>query len=149
IALSPLAEVFAAGNRAMLKLSEFAPATATALTDLIAARFDETELAAFTGDAAVSTAFASLPFDHIVFTGSPRVGKLVRRAAADNLTPVTLELGGKSPTIVGAGADPDLVAKRIWGGKSVNSGQACIAPDYVLVHVEARDRLVASMRAVV
>jgi len=145
IALAPLAEVLAAGNRAMIKLSEFTPATAAFLSELIARRFDETEVAAFVGDAAVGAAFAALPFDHIVFTGSPRVARLVMRAAADNLTPLTLELGGKSPTIVGRGADLDRAARRIWGGKSINSGQACIAPDYVFVHEADRDRLVDSM----
>jgi coniferyl-aldehyde dehydrogenase len=149
IALSPLAEVFAAGNRAMLKLSEFTPATAALLIDLLGARFDAAELAAFVGDAAVGAAFARLPLDHIVFTGSPRVARHVMRAAAENLTPVTLELGGKSPTIVGRGADLDRAATRIWAGKSINGGQACIAPDYVLVHASDRDRLVECMRGAV
>ena len=149
IALSPLAEIFAAGNRAMLKLSEFTPATAVLLVELVHARFDPAELAAFAGDAEVGAAFASLPLDHIVFTGSPRVARQVMRAAAQHLTPVTLELGGKSPTIIGRGADLDRAATRIWAGKSINGGQACIAPDYVLVHASDRDRLVECMHAAV
>lgn len=145
IALAPLAEVFAAGNRAMISLSDLSPTTANLLIELLAAKFDDTELAAFVGGAEVGGAFSALPLDHIVFTGSPRVGKLVMRAAAENLTPVTLELGGKSPTIVGRGADLENAARRIWGGKSISSGQACVAPDYVMVHDEDRERLVANM----
>lgn len=147
IALAPLAEAFAAGNRAMITLSELTPVTAALLIELLAEKFDDTELAAFVGGAEVGAAFSSLPLDHIVFTGSPRVGRLVMRAAAENLTPLTLELGGKSPTIIGRGADLDNAARRIWGGKGISSGQACIAPDYVLVHEDDRERLLASMQA--
>ncbi|MBK7685725.1 MAG: coniferyl aldehyde dehydrogenase [Rhodocyclaceae bacterium] len=143
IALAPLAEVFAAGNRAMISLSDLSPTTAKLLIELLASRFDETELAAFVGGAEVGGAFSALPLDHLVFTGSPRVGKLVMRAAAENLTPVTLELGGKSPTIVGRGADLENAARRIWGGKCISAGQACVAPDYVMVHEEDRESLVA------
>lgn len=146
IALAPLAEAFAAGNRAMITLSEFAPATAALLIELLAEKFDDTEVAAFVGGAEVGAAFSSLPLDHIIFTGSPRVGRLVMRAAAENLTPLTLELGGKSPTIIGRGADLDNAARRIWGGKGISSGQACIAPDYVLVHEDDRERLLASIQ---
>lgn len=145
IALAPLAEVFAAGNRAMISLSDLSPTTANLLIELIAAKFDDTELAAFVGGADIGGAFSALPLDHIVFTGSPRVGKLVMRAAAENLTPLTLELGGKSPTIVGRGADLENAARRIWGGKCISSGQACVAPDYVMVHEDDRERLVACM----
>jgi coniferyl-aldehyde dehydrogenase len=147
IALSPLAEVLAAGNRAMLKLSELTPVTAQLLIELLAARFDPTEVAAFVGDAEVGAAFAAMPFDHLVFTGSPRVAKHVMRAAAENLTPVTLELGGKSPTIVGRGSDLARAAQRIWAGKSINGGQACIAPDYVLVHETDREALIEQMES--
>ncbi|MDF9907200.1 UNVERIFIED_ORG: acyl-CoA reductase-like NAD-dependent aldehyde dehydrogenase [Pseudomonas reinekei] len=146
IALGPLAEALAAGNRAMIMLSEFTPATAALLIELLAGVFDETEVAAFVGGAKVGAAFSGLPLDHIVFTGSPRVGKLVMAAAAENLTPLTLELGGKSPTIIGRGADLDSAARRIWGGKAVNSGQACIAPDYVLVHEDDREHLLTRMQ---
>jgi len=146
ISLAPLAEAFAAGNRAMITLSEFTPATATLLIDLLARHFDDTEVAAFVGGADVGAAFSALPLDHIIFTGSPRVGRLVMAAAAQNLTPLTLELGGKSPTIIGRGADLDDAARRIWGGKGINAGQACIAPDYVLVHEEDLERLLISMQ---
>lgn len=146
IALAPLAEAFAAGNRAMITLSEFTPVTAALLIQLLEAKFDDTEVAAFVGSAEVGAAFSSLPLDHIIFTGSPRVGRLVMREAAQNLTPLTLELGGKSPTIIGRGADLDNAARRIWAGKSISSGQACIAPDYVLVHEDDRERLVTSMQ---
>lgn len=146
IALAPLAEAFAAGNRAMITLSEFTPVTAALLIELLAAAFDDTEVAAFVGGAQVGAAFSSLPLDHIIFTGSPRVGRLVMAAAAVNLTPLTLELGGKSPTIIGRGADLDNTARRIWGGKGLSSGQACIAPDYVLVHEDDRERLLTSMQ---
>ncbi len=149
IGLSPLAEALAAGNRAMLKLSEFTPATARLLIELLAARFDDSEVAAFVGDAEVGAAFAAMPFDHLVFTGSPRVAKHVMRAAADNLTPVTLELGGKSPTIVARGTDLARAATRIWAGKAINGGQACIAPDYVLVHEDDREALIGHMTAAV
>ncbi len=147
IALGPLAEAFAAGNRAMIVLSEFNPATGALLIELLAEKFADTEVSAFIGGAEVGAAFSSLPLDHIVFTGSPRVGRLVMRAAAENLTPLTLELGGKSPTLIARGADLDNAARRIWGGKGISSGQACIAPDYVLVHEDDRERLLASMQA--
>jgi len=147
IALGPLAEILAAGNRAMICFSDLSPATAGLLIDLIKAKFDETEIAAFIGGAEIGSAFSALPFDHLVFTGSPRVGRLVMQAAAEHLTPVTLELGGKSPTIVARGADLAVAARRIWGGKCINSGQACIAPDYVLVHETDRDRFVEAMVA--
>jgi coniferyl-aldehyde dehydrogenase len=147
IALAPLAEAFAAGNRAMISLSDLTPATASLLIELITAKFDDTELAAFIGGAEAGAAFSGMPFDHLVFTGSPRVGRLVMRAAAENLTPLTLELGGKSPTIIGRGADLDHAARRIWGGKSISSGQACIAPDYVLVQEQDLEPLLVSMEA--
>ncbi|HTP99550.1 MAG TPA: aldehyde dehydrogenase family protein, partial [Casimicrobiaceae bacterium] len=149
IGLSPLAEALAAGNRAMLKLSEFTPATAHLLIELVAQRFDESEVAAFMGDADVGSAFAAMPFDHLVFTGSPRVARHVMRAAAENLTPVTLELGGKSPTIIARGTDLMTAATRIWAGKAINGGQACIAPDYVLVHEDDREALIGHMVAAV
>ncbi len=147
IGISPLAEVFAAGNRAMLKLSEFTPQTAALLIELLNERYDLSEVAAFVGDERVGAAFASLPLDHLVFTGSPRVARHVMRAAAENLTPVTLELGGKSPTIVGRGADLERAATRILAGKTINGGQACIAPDYVFVHESDRERLIDCMQA--
>ena len=145
IALAPMAEAFAAGNRAIICMSEHTPATAALLIELLAQRFDATEVAAFLGNAEIGAAFAGMPFDHIVFTGSARVGKLVMRAAAEHLTPLTLELGGKSPTIIGRGADLGDAARRIWGGKNISSGQACIAPDYVLVHEDDREHLIVAL----
>lgn len=146
IALAPLAEALAAGNRAIILFSELSPATAGLLIELLAEQFDDSEVAAFIGGAELGAAFSAMPLDHLVFTGSPRVGRLVMRAAAENLTPLTLELGGKSPTIIGRGADLENAARRIWGGKGVSSGQACIAPDYVLVHEDDRERLLSCMQ---
>ena len=132
-AFGPLAGIFAAGNRSMIKLSEFVPHVSTVIERLIASTFDPSELAAFQGGPEVGAAFAALPFDHLFFTGSQAVGKKVMRAAAENLTPITLELGGKSPAIVGATADIDHAARRIAWGKLLNGGQVCLAPDYVFV----------------
>jgi len=142
----PLAPMLAAGNRVMIKMSELTPASAVLATRLIGEAFDETEVAVFGGDAAEGAAFASLPLDHLMFTGSTRVGRLVMRAAADNLTPVTLELGGKSPAFVCPDADLDLAARRIAWGKLVIGGQACIAPDYVLVQQQQLEAFVAKLK---
>ncbi|MDR5749651.1 MULTISPECIES: coniferyl aldehyde dehydrogenase [unclassified Caballeronia] len=133
LALGPLATALAAGNRCMVKTSEFAPHTSHALRAMLADVFEEDEVAVVEGDAAVARAFCALPFDHIVFTGSPEVGRHVMRAAADNLTPVTLGLGGKSPAVVSKSADLAVAARRIAHGKTVNAGQICVAPDYALV----------------
>lgn len=133
LAFAPLAGVLAAGNRALIKPSELAPATADLLERLIRLNFDETELAVVTGGEAVGAGFCRLPFDHLVFTGSTRVGRQVMAAAAENLTPVTLELGGKCPAIVGESADLAVAAMRIMAGKLLNAGQTCLAPDYVLL----------------
>ena len=146
IALGPLAEALAAGNRAILLFSDQSPATASLLIELLAQQFDDTEVAGFIGDAELGAAFSAMPLDHLVFTGSPRVGRLVMRAAAEHLTPLTLELGGKSPTIIGRGADLQNAAKRIWGGKGVSAGQACIAPDYVFVHKDDLEPLLSFMQ---
>ncbi len=136
LALGPLATALAAGNRCLIKTSEFAPQTSRALKALIASVFTEDEVAVVEGDAEVARRFTALPFDHLVFTGSPEVGRHVMRAAADNLTPVTLELGGKSPAVVSRGADLVAAAARIAHGKTVNAGQICVAPDYALVPEE-------------
>lgn len=133
LAVSPLTGALAAGNRAMLKPSELAPRFADTIKSSIADFFAEDEVAVVTGDAEVGKTFAGLPFDHLVFTGSTAVGRLVAEAAARNLTPVTLELGGKSPTIVDASADLAVAAERIAWGKLFNAGQTCLAPDYALV----------------
>lgn len=142
----PLAAMLAAGNRVMVKMSELAPASAALAEGLIGEAFDAAEVAVFGGDAAVGAAFAGLPLDHLMFTGSTRVGRMVMRAAADNLTPVTLELGGKSPALVCPDADLDLAARRIVWGKLVNGGQACIAPDYALVPENLLEVFVEKLR---
>ena len=130
---SPLAGVLAAGNRVMIKFSEVSPATAARMANLIASAFDDTEVACVTGGPEVGAAFCSLPFDHLCFTGSAAIGKHVMRAAAENLTPVTLELGGKSPVIIARDANLEEAAVRIMTGKALNSGQACLGPDYIMV----------------
>lgn len=132
LTFAPLAGVLAAGNTAMIKPSEFTPTTSALMARLIAAAFDSSEVTVITGGADVGQAFARLPFDHLLFTGSTATGKLVAQAAAENLVPLTLELGGKSPVILGRGVNMTLAATRIMAGKLLNAGQACIAPDYAL-----------------
>jgi coniferyl-aldehyde dehydrogenase len=133
LALAPLVGALAAGNRVMIKPSELVPATSALLAKLIGETFASDHVHVVTGGVQVAVDFGRLPFDHIVFTGSTQVGKMVMRAAAENLTPVTLELGGKSPTIIGPNFPLDVAAERILHGKLLNAGQTCIAPDYVLV----------------
>lgn len=130
---SPLAGVFAAGNRAMIKPSEFTPATSELMARLLRQAYDETEVAVITGGPAVGEAFSRQPFDHLLFTGATSIAYHVMRAAAENLVPLTLELGGKSPVIVSNTADIDDAAGRIMNGKVLNAGQICLAPDYVYV----------------
>lgn len=144
-AVSPLAGIFAAGNRAMLKPSEIAPETAALLQRLVAEYFDETECAVINGDAEVGAAFSALPLDHLLFTGGTAVGRQIMAAAAVNLTPVTLELGGKSPVIVGRSYQLDKAAARIGTGKALNQGQACLGPDYCFVPREQLEAFVASL----
>ncbi len=143
--LSPMAAAIAAGNAIVAKPSELAPATSAVVTELCAQYLDESTITVVEGAADESSALLEQRFDHIFFTGGTRVGKIVMRAAAEHLTPVTLELGGKSPAIVAADADVEVTARRIAWGKFVNSGQTCIAPDYVLVARPVRDRLVAAI----
>ena len=133
LALAPAAGAIAAGNRVLLKPSELTPATSALLQELVARSFATDEFAVVLGDASVGQAFASLPFDHLFFTGSTAVGRAVARAAAENLTPVTLELGGKSPAVIAPDADLGIAAPRLMAGKLLNAGQTCIAPDYALV----------------
>lgn len=133
LALVPLAAAIAAGNRVLLKPSELSPRTAALLERLLAEVFDPTEVAVITGGVDMAQALCHLPFDHLLFTGSTQAGRQVMRAASDGLTPVTLELGGKSPAIVGPGFDMARAAQRIAVGKLFNAGQSCIAPDHVLV----------------
>jgi acyl-CoA reductase-like NAD-dependent aldehyde dehydrogenase len=133
LAVSPLAAVLAAGNRAMLKMSEHTPRFGALFETLVARSFSADEVVAVNGDIAVAKSFAALPFDHLLFTGSTQVGRDVMKAASANLTPVTLELGGKSPAIVAAGFDFNETARRLMYGKLMNAGQTCVAPDYALV----------------
>ena len=126
----PLACVLAAGNRALIKPSEFTEATSNVMAAAIGKYFSEEEVATFTGGPDVGATFASLPLDHIIFTGASSIGRLVMKAAAENLTPVTLELGGKSPVLLGKGANLEKAATRIMNGKMMNAGQICLAPDY-------------------
>lgn len=145
VPLSPLGAIFAAGNRCMLKLSEFTPHTSTLLQQLISQYFDPEELVAVTGEQDVGSAFAALPFDHILFTGATGVGKHILRAAAENLVPVTLELGGKSPVVIGRNANLKKAAKAIAIGKSLNMGQVCLSPDYIFVHNTSMNELIAEI----
>ena len=132
LSLGPLIGALAAGNRVMIKLSEFTPHFNQCLKELLAEVFDENQVAVITGERAISSEFSSLSFDHMFFTGSTAIGRLVMTAAAKNLTPVTLELGGKSPVIISEDVDIKMAAERICFGKSLNAGQTCVAPDYVL-----------------
>jgi coniferyl-aldehyde dehydrogenase len=142
LTFGPLAGVLAAGNRCLMKLSESTPRTAELIQDLIARHFEATEVAAVTGGADVAAAFARLPFDHLVFTGSAVVGRRVMAAAAEHLVPVTLELGGKCPAVIGRSADLARAMDRILIGKLVNAGQMCLAPDYACVPRESLDACV-------
>lgn len=142
---APLAGALAAGNRAMIKPSEHAPRTAALLADIFHQTFPRDLVAVVNGDAAAASAFASLAFDHLLFTGSAGVGREVMRAASENLTPVTLELGGKSPAIVAPDADLRRAAEDIAYGKLLNGGQTCIAPDYALVPAEQLRAFVHAM----
>ena len=147
LALAPALGALAAGNRVLLKPSELTPATSALLHELVAARFGEDEFAVVLGDAQVGQAFTRLPFDHLFFTGSTVVGRHVALAAAENLTPVTLELGGKSPALFAPDADLALCAPRLMSGKLFNAGQTCIAPDYALVPADRFDAFVTAARA--
>jgi coniferyl-aldehyde dehydrogenase len=136
LTFAPLAGVFAAGNRTMIKPSEFTEHTSELMKTLFAQYYDETEVAVCTGGPEVGAEFTKLPFDHILFTGATSIAKHVMRAAADNLVPLTLELGGKSPVILGRSANMEKAANRIMAGKTMNAGQICLAPDYAFVPKE-------------
>ncbi|MCF8148047.1 MAG: aldehyde dehydrogenase family protein [Sulfuritalea sp.] len=142
LTLAPLVSAVAAGNTAILKPSELTPHMSALIAKIVGEVFSEDEVAIFQGEADVAQALQELPFDHIFFTGSPAIGKLVMAAAAKNLTSVTLELGGKSPTIVDGSANLKLAAKNIMWAKFANSGQTCIAPDHVFVHESIKDQWV-------
>lgn len=145
--LAPLVPALAAGNTAVLKPSEVASATAGAIAQLVPRYLDERAVQVITGGVPETTALLSHAWDHIFYTGNGTVGRIVMRAAAEHLTPVTLELGGKSPAIVTDSADVDVSARRIAWGKFVNAGQTCVAPDYVLVHDDLHDRFIAGLRS--
>jgi coniferyl-aldehyde dehydrogenase len=146
LAAGPLVDALVAGNRVMVKMSEYTPRFSTLFAQLAARYFRPDEVQVVTGDADVAQAFSALPFDHLLFTGSTAVGRHVMRAASANLTPVTLELGGKSPAIVGPGARFGHAVERILVGKLFNAGQTCIAPDYVLLPRASVDAFVAAAR---
>jgi aldehyde dehydrogenase (NAD+) len=147
LAIDPLLYAIAAGNTAIIKPSEMTPHTSAIIKKMLAKMFKEEEVAVLEGDAQVAQALLKQPFDHIFFTGSPMLGKVIMRAAAEHLTSVTLELGGKSPTIVDETANIKDAAQKITWGKFFNCGQTCIAPDYVLVHEKVKDELISEMKS--
>ncbi len=147
LALGPLVSCLAAGNSAILKPSEMTPVTSALIARLLAATFPPDLVTVMEGDKTVAEALLALPFDHIFFTGSPTVGRIVMAAAARHLTSVTLELGGKSPVIVGPDADLESAANWITFGKFLNAGQVCISPDHLFVHASVKDRFLGILRA--
>ncbi len=144
--LVTLASALAAGNTAIIKPSEYTPHTSAILKEVVSKAFNEADVAVIEGDSSVSTELLKLKWDHIHFTGSPAVGKIVMRAASEYLTPVTLELGGKSPAIIDETANLSATAKKLTWGKWLNVGQTCIAPDYVLIHQSKKDEFVTKMK---
>ncbi len=149
LAMGPAIAALAAGNRVMIKPSELTPRTSELMRQAVAETFAPDEMTVITGDADIGSAFVAMPFDHLLFTGSTAVGRHVALAAAANLTPVTLELGGKSPALLSPNVDMTHVAARLVMGKLFNAGQTCIAPDYVAVHRPAIDAFVGAMRLAV
>jgi len=147
LTFAPLAGILAAGNRAMIKPSEFTPATSELMKTMFAKAFTDEEIAVITGGPEVGQAFAGLPFDHMIFTGATSIARHVMRAAAENLVPLTLELGGKSPVVVSRTADMKTTAARIMNGKTLNAGQICLAPDYVFVPEERAAEFVTEAKA--
>ena len=146
LTFSPLAGVFAAGNRTMIKPSEFTPATSELMKELFHAAYDRDEVTIVTGGPAVGEAFSTLAFDHLLFTGATSIAKHVMRAASENLVPLTLELGGKSPVVVGKTADVELTASNVMAGKTMNAGQICLAPDYVFIHEDSTDNFIEAAK---
>ncbi|MEM7016210.1 MAG: coniferyl aldehyde dehydrogenase [Pseudomonadota bacterium] len=149
LTFAPLAGVFAAGNRTMIKPSEFTPTTSALMAEMLQSAFDESEVAVFTGGPAIGATFSTLPFDHLLFTGATSIARHVMRAASENLVPVTLELGGKSPVIVGRSADMQKTGARVVTGKMMNAGQICLAPDYTFVPEEHVEEFVAAAKSAV
>ncbi|MBL0711633.1 MAG: coniferyl aldehyde dehydrogenase [Colwellia sp.] len=148
LSLGPLSTALAAGNRVMLKMSELTPETAKLLADILQQNFSKKQVAIVGGEVDIATAFTSLAFDHLFFTGSTNVGKIVMKAAANNLVPVTLELGGKSPAIIDDEIDIKLAVSRFILGKVLNSGQTCVAPDYIFCPEGKEAELVEELRTV-
>ncbi len=146
---APLAGVLAAGNRAMIKPSEFTPATSALMAEMIAEAYDPAEVAIFDGGPEVGQAFSNLPFDHMIFTGATSIARHILTAAARNLVPVTLELGGKSPVVISRSADIEKSLGRIMTGKTLNAGQICLAPDYLLVPEEKLHEVIAAAQKAV
>ncbi len=142
LAFVPLVSIFAAGNQVMHKPSEHTPITASLLKDLCDKAYDQNEFATFLGGPEVGESFTNLNFDHLLYTGSGQVAKHVMNAASKNLVPCTLELGGKSPVVIGKTADLKISAKRIMFGKTMNAGQICLAPDYVVIHKDQKDEFI-------
>src|ERR1700761_869082 len=147
LTFGPLAAAIGAGNCCIVKLTDLCPATAPVAGRIVRSVFAENEVALFEGDVSVATALLELPFNHIFFTGSTRVGKLVMAAAAKNLSSVTLELGGKSPVVIDEGAKSEKIAADLASAKQFNGGQACICPDYVFVREDQKARLVEAFAA--
>ena len=147
LTMSPLVNALAAGNHVMVKPSEQAPLTAELIRRIIAEAFPEEYVAVILGDKKIASAFSTLPFDHLLFTGSASVGKLIMKAAAENLTPVTLELGGKSPALVHESYPMATAADRICSAKLWNAGQTCVAPDYALVPEHKKDEFISACEA--
>jgi coniferyl-aldehyde dehydrogenase len=149
LSFAPLADIFAAGNRAVLKPSELIPQTSEVIADLISRYFDADELTTVLGGPETGSAFSAQPFDHLIFTGGTQIAHHVMRSASEHLVPVTLELGGKSPVIVGREADLQRVAERVMTIKAFNAGQICVSPDYVLIHPQRVEAFVAQAKAIV
>jgi coniferyl-aldehyde dehydrogenase len=147
LTFGPLAGILSAGNRTMIKPSEFTPATSELMKEMFEEAFDIEEVAVFTGGPEVGGAFSSLPFDHLLFTGATSVAKHVMRAASENLVPVTLELGGKSPVVIGKSADMEMTATNVMAGKTMNAGQICLAPDYIFVPEESANDFVNAAKS--
>ncbi len=146
LAFAPMISSIAAGNTVILKPSELTPNTSKVIEEIIEQSFDDDHVKVFLGDQHVAQELLKLPFNHVFFTGSPRVGKVVMEAAAKNLSSVTLELGGKSPAIVDSTADLKDTAMKIAWGKGLNAGQTCVAPDYLLVEKKIKDRLISELK---
>ena len=144
-----LGSIFAAGNRAMIKPSEFTPKTSELMKKMFEEAFSEEEVAVFTGGPDLGEAFSSLPFDHLLFTGATSIAKHVMRAASENLVPVTLELGGKSPVIISKKSNFDVSVNRVMAGKTMNAGQICLAPDYVFIPKDKKEDFISQSKKVV